>query len=86
MPSAPLIVTWPGGIGNPIGEQIPISGGRRGTRRMGCGLLRKSRRSNRRMGCGLLRKSRRSNRRMGCGVFRKSRRNTLRRNRKNRRV
>ena len=30
-----LIVTWPGGIGNPIGEHIPTSGGRsrRTTRR-----------------------------------------------------
>jgi hypothetical protein len=27
MPSAPLIVTWPGGIGNPLNETIPTSGG-----------------------------------------------------------
>jgi hypothetical protein len=46
MPSAPLVITWPGGIGNPIGEQIPVSGGRR---------LRSSRRSK-------TRKSKRSSR------------------------
>ena len=70
MSSAPnLIVTFPGGIGNPVGERIPTSGGRRrrNSRRMGCGLMRKSRRN-----------TRRNNRRMGCGLMRKSRRNTRR--------
>lgn len=65
MPSAPLVVTWPGGIGNPVGEQIPTSGGRRRRRN-----TRKNRRNTRRMGCGLMRKSRR----MGCGTMRKNRR------------
>jgi hypothetical protein len=27
MPSGPLIVTWPGGIGNPLNQTIPTSGG-----------------------------------------------------------
>jgi hypothetical protein len=84
MPSAPLVVSWPGGIGNPIGEMIPTSGGmknRRNTRRMGCGLMRKNtRRNTRRMGCGLMRKNRRNTRRTGCGLMRKnSRRNKSRR-------
>ena len=67
MPSAPLVVTWPGGIGNPVGEQIPTSGGRRRrtTRR------RRNSRKTRRMGCGLMRKSRR----MSCGTMRRNRRN-----------
>lgn len=46
MPNSPLVVTWPGGIGNPIGEKIPTSGGRR----------RKNRSTRRRRGT---RKSRR---------------------------
>jgi hypothetical protein len=25
----PVLATWPGGIGNPVGEKIPTSGGRR---------------------------------------------------------
>jgi hypothetical protein len=29
MANGNLVVTWPGGIGNPIGEHIPTSGGRR---------------------------------------------------------
>lgn len=70
MPAAyppPLIVTFPGGIGDPSAMRIPTSGGRR----MGCAFTRK----NRRMGCGLMRKnSRRSTRRMGCGLMRKNRR------------
>lgn len=64
MPNAypPLVVTFPGGIGDPSAMRIATSGGRR--RR------RNATRKNRRMGCGLMRKSRR----MGCGLMRKSRR------------
>lgn len=29
MPTSPLVVSWPGGIGNPINEKIVTSGGRR---------------------------------------------------------
>ena len=66
MPSAPLVVSWPGGIGNPIGEMIPTSGGmkrknRRNTRRLGCGLMRKNRRNTRRTGCRSMRKNSRRN-------------------------
>lgn len=68
MPYAPLIVTFPGGIGNPVGEHIATSGGRRKrtTRR------RRGGRKTRRMACGLMRKSRR----IGCGLMRKNRRRT----------
>ena len=59
MQNAPLIVSWPGGIGNPVGERIPTSGGRRKSRR---NTRRNSRRSNRksRRVYGALRKSRRN--------------------------
>lgn len=66
-----LIVTFPGGIGNPSNQRIPTSGGRR----MGCGSLRKNRRTN-------TRKNRRNTRRNGCGAMRKNRRNTRRANRR----
>ena len=56
MAYAPLIVTFPGGIGNPVGEHIPTSGGRR--RRN----TRRNRRNTRRMGCGMLRKRRNTRR------------------------
>ncbi len=69
MPSAPLIVSWPGGIGNPVGEHIPTSGGRR--RRNS---TRKNRRNTRRMGCGM-----RKSRRMGCGMRKNRRRANSRR-------
>ena len=34
MANSPIIVTWPGGIGNPIQEHIPTSGGKRKTRKV----------------------------------------------------
>ena len=70
VPQQPLIVTFPGGIGDPSAMRIPTSGGRRrrNTRRN----TRKANRKNRRMGCGLARKNtRRANRRNGCGSMRK---------------
>lgn len=51
MANGPLIITWPGGIGNPIGEHIPTSGGKR--RRSTRKLKRKQRKSRK------VRKSRR---------------------------
>lgn len=33
MPNGPLIVTWPGGIGNPMDQTIPTSGGKRKNRK-----------------------------------------------------
>ena len=56
-----LTVTWPGGIGNPVGEKIVTSGGKRKTRRN-----RKNRkqtrknRSSRRNRAGCTRRNRRS--------------------------
>lgn len=48
----PVVATWPGGIGNPVGEQIPTSGGgkRRNTRknRRNRRSTRKNRRTTRR--------------------------------------
>lgn len=59
MAYAPLIVTFPGGIGNPTGNPagglIPTSGGRRRQ-------TRRANRKNRRIGC-LARKNRRNTRR-----------------------
>lgn len=54
----PLTVTWPGGIGNPAGEKIVTSGGKRKTRRN-----RKQTRKNRscrRNRAGCTRRTRRS--------------------------
>ncbi len=52
MANGNLVVTWPGGIGNPVGEHIPTSGGRRKRRqtrrRKGSRKHRKSTRRNRR--------------------------------------
>lgn len=50
---SPLTVTWPGGIGNPAGEKIVTSGGKRKTRRS-----RKNRSRKNRAGC--TRRNRRS--------------------------
>lgn len=59
MAYAPLIVTFPGGIGNPVGEHIATSGGRRRQNTRRRRNTRKTRRNTRRMGCGLMRKNRR---------------------------
>jgi hypothetical protein len=45
MPTSPLVVSWPGGIGNPINEKIVTSGGRRRSTR------RRSTRKNARKSC-----------------------------------
>lgn len=60
---SPLTVTWPGGIGNPAGEKIVTSGGKRKTRRNRKN--RKQTRKNRslrrsRAGCSRKNRTRRS--------------------------
>jgi hypothetical protein len=52
MPSSPLIVTWPGGIGNPLNQTIPTSGGswkRKGRKTRKNRKTRKTRKSRRGM-------------------------------------
>jgi hypothetical protein len=60
--SSPLTVTWPGGIGNPAGEKIVTSGGKRRSTRRNRKNRKQTRknRSCRRNRAGCTRRNRRS--------------------------
>ena len=56
----PLTVTWPGGIGNPEGEKIVTSGGKRTRRNRRNRKQTRKKRSCRRNRAGCTRRNRRS--------------------------